>query len=574
MNIVRKMACLALLVPTLLMAARQSFAQVPTTQQPAPQKETSRPRKPNPTGLPSALKDSHVSPQVVTILHRLSGLKMFRLLLRTGDVRAVARVDDAFNLTSEVHTNVIAGLTLDDGQTIAAWLPEAEAEFGPPAPLLAPAPKSPSNPRRPSALVSPPPADVPSMATPTFSAMVPPPDLTVIAGDGKRLTARYIGIDGVTGLSVLKLTEKSLAPTQLDAEENEIGVGQRVRLFGPEPAAGSETTSGVIFARMGETEGKISDVTRVPSGGIARVRIRSGRVSPSIIGGIALNDLGETLGIVDAVEGQEATILPAALIKGAAKRVVDRQSSVPRPWLGIRGEAINGVPLQQILLNGWKQERALSLLEQQRGILLTSVLPGSPASGAALKPGDVILRVNNDEIRNADEFSWVLEEAGPGEFVHFTIVRPGNPSPEAIEVQLKESPNPFFVLRNPEALAESLRRAASPAPTAPPLWTAAASSLDSLSSALMASGLETIALKRTAAARFGAVGGLLVVFVQPSTSASKAGLRPGDLIEAIDGRQVFSATDPVNFSTTPGATYSLAVVRNRQKLAMTLKITQ
>src|SRR5882672_12610310 len=70
-------------------------------------------------------------PQVVTILHTLNGIKVLGLLVRKEDVEAIARLDQAFHLAGEVHTNVIAGLALDDGKTIAAWLPEAEAENPP-----------------------------------------------------------------------------------------------------------------------------------------------------------------------------------------------------------------------------------------------------------------------------------------------------------------------------------------------------------------------------------------------------------------------------------------------------------
>ena len=75
------------------------------------------------------------APQVVTIVHRLNGLKMFRLLLRSQEqVQAISSLDSTFNLMDDVHTNVIAGLAMDDGETIAAWLPEAEVEFGPSMP--------------------------------------------------------------------------------------------------------------------------------------------------------------------------------------------------------------------------------------------------------------------------------------------------------------------------------------------------------------------------------------------------------------------------------------------------------
>src|SRR5215207_11065121 len=91
------------------------------------------------------------APQVVTIVHRLNGLKMFRLLLRSEEqVQAIAGLDSAFNLMDDVHTNVIAGLAMDDGETIAAWLPEAEVEFGP-ADMVAPvALRAPKTPRAPA----------------------------------------------------------------------------------------------------------------------------------------------------------------------------------------------------------------------------------------------------------------------------------------------------------------------------------------------------------------------------------------------------------------------------------------
>ena len=88
-----------------------------------------------------------VAPQVVTIIHRLNGLKMFRLLLRSEQVQSIDALDSAFNLMDDVHTNVIAGLALDDGETIAAWLPEADVEFGPPDVPFPVAPRPPKSPR-------------------------------------------------------------------------------------------------------------------------------------------------------------------------------------------------------------------------------------------------------------------------------------------------------------------------------------------------------------------------------------------------------------------------------------------
>src|SRR5215217_6189612 len=129
------------------------------------------------------------APQVVTIIHRLNGLKMFRLLLRSEQVQSNDALDSAFNLLDDVHTSVIAGLAMDDGETIAAWLPEADVEFGPP---VAAFPKS------------------PRASTEMFpGTFFDGPDVSVIGPDGKQVPAKYIGLDAATGLSILKLENKN-----------------------------------------------------------------------------------------------------------------------------------------------------------------------------------------------------------------------------------------------------------------------------------------------------------------------------------------------------------------------------
>lgn len=542
-------------------------AQVPAPSAQQPAAPVTPKTRPASTGMrtgPVIVENRPTAPQVVTILHRLNGLKMFRLLLRSSDdLRAIARLDEAFRMTDEVHTNVIAGLALEDGQTIAAWLPDAEAEMQPPPMPFGPgaSPAPPESPR-----VS---GQAPRAGTITRTPMVAGamnfferPDLTVIARDGKRLVARYVGLDAVTGLSILKLTDKSLLRA-LDAKEEALSIGQRLRLFGPEPVPSESHTAGTIYARMGETEGRVVEVARAPTGTIGRVRLKSAKLSAANIGGIVVNDAGETVGIVDAVESNEATVVPSALVRTAAKRVLDRQASVPRPWLGVRGDPVGALQLEQLLTKGWEREGAMSLAEARRGIMLTSVAPGSPAAVAALRPGDVILRVNQEEVRSADDFSWLLEEAGPGGSVYFTVARPGRTAPEGVEITLSESPDPFFKWRMLEGPAANLLipGASTPLPRA---------FFKSLPRSLIAQGIETIALKPQVAARFGAGGGLLVIYVQPSTAAFKAGLRSGDLIEAIDGKQISATSEPVSIFTNPTASYSFSVVRNKEKLVITV----
>ena len=471
------------------------------------------------------------APQVVTIIHRLNALKMFRLLLRSEQqVQSVDALDSAFNLMDDVHTNVIAGLALDDGETIAAWLPEAEVELGPPdiAPLAPGAPRAPKPPRAPAPGIG----------------LFDVPDITVIGPEGKRLAAKYVGLDAVTGLSILRLAHKNAAPAGALTDEP-LTTGETVLVFSPEPVApGTRARAmlrGSLYARMGAIEGRIRDVMPAPSGGVARFKMSSPKLSHANLGAVAVNEAGETIGIVDGLlEGNEASILPAALIRRAAQRVLEQQASVPRPWLGVKGEAITALNLDQIQHHGWELQRAAALAGKNRGIMLTSVAPDSPAAKASLRAGDVILKVEDNEIQTADDFTWWLEQAGPSSLVEFTVTRPDRPAEEPLNVRLSG-------LLYPAVLSFNLR-------TRLP---------KTRSSSLIEQGIETIALKPPVALQLGTTAGLLVVYVEPSTAASEAGLQPGDVIQSINGKPV-SSFKPATQSTS----FTFEIVRNKEKLVI------
>ena len=499
----------------------------------------------------STRAEKKTAPQVVTIVHRLNGLKMFRVLLRSErQAMALAGLDSDFKLLEDVHTNVIAGVAMDDGQTIVAWMPEADVEFPASGFQDFAAPDMPAVPAVPGVPAVP--------AVPSGTAVSPwdgmrgsffePPDVTVIGSDGKRLVAKYVGLDAVTGLSVLKLANKNLAASGTITDEP-VGVGESVRLFGPEPVTGQRglLNSG-LYVRIGATQGRVFDVRRAPSGGIARFKVSSARFSQAIVGGVAINDAGETLGIVNALQNGEASVLPVAMIQRAAKRVLDRKASVPRPYLGVKGEAVAELKVDQILNHGWKPERAAALAEDHRGILLTSIVPGSPAAQAALRVGDVILKVNDWEIENSEDFTWLLDQAGASSQVSFMVARPDQAVAEPLDVKLSGKLDPaqgfkFFRKRG---------------------------SSDGFNS-LMDQGIETITLRAPVASQLGTTAGLLVVYVEPSTPAFEAGLQPGDVIQSINGQAV-SRRPFASPTTNQPATFMFDVYRNKQKRTVTVTI--
>ena len=505
-----------------------AFAQTPA---PSPR----RPSPPVRVGPRVTGESRRPAPQVVTIVHRLNGLKMFRLLLRSQQqVQAIAGLESPFNLMDDVYTNVIAGVAMDDGETIAAWLPEADVEFGPPAFSAADwAPLAPAAP--PKAIEAP----APNIKESYFYT----PDVTVIGPDGKQLPAKYLGFDATTGLCILQLTGKNLSPPAAMKDQS-VDVGENVLLFGPEPAMRAQAMLGKsVYVRMGAIEGRVQKVLPAPSGEIARFKVIAARLSQANIGGVAVNEAGETLGIVDGLQGNEASILPAAAIRRAARRVLEQQASVPRPWLGVKGEAVAAMKLDQIQSHGWPYERAFDLADKHRGILLTSIAPDSPAARAALRAGDVILKVNDKEILSENDFTWWLEQAGPSRSVRFTVARPDRLSEEALSVKLSGRLDPAFTFSFGNRF-----------PTTPGF-------------SLIEQGIEAIALRPPVASQLGTTAGLLIVYVEPSTPASEAGLLPGDVIQSIDGKPALP------FDRTrlpPGQELKLEVIRNKQKLTVTI----
>src|ERR1041385_8910914 len=245
--------------------------------------QTPAPTPKKPAAPPKAAKLSadkqRTAPQVVTIIHRLNGLKMFRLLLRSEDqVQAIANVDNAFSLLDDVHTNVIAGLAMDDGETIAAWLPEAEVELDAPLPPAPPSPRTPKPPRTPVA------------AFPRLQNGFFQPDITEIGPEGQRVGAKYIGFDAVTGLSILRLEQKN-ATTASAIKDEPVNAGDTVLLFSPEPVTKARAMAGAgVYARMGALEGRVQNIVAAPSGAVARFKVAAAKLSQANIGGVARSE--------------------------------------------------------------------------------------------------------------------------------------------------------------------------------------------------------------------------------------------------------------------------------------------
>jgi S1-C subfamily serine protease len=377
------------------------------------------------------------APPVVAVIHRLSGWKL-RAAVAPPDAPFATTFDDKF-----VRTNIVAGYILPDGRSVVARLPQAEAQVLNFAALF-----------------------------PELKASTSPDDSTLklVRADGVEFDAKFIGVDASTGLSLFETSQPLLPPSKEIAQA--LAVGQRVCVWAPLPAeapsgdvgttvppstvppptvsspasasaAGNMLVgdSGVLYMNLGEIEGTLKEVNRSPSGRTIGFRIEAQNVSPEWAGGIALTDQNALIGIVEQSDQSETRLLSAETVRAAASRVKARRASVPQPWLGARGGAVALTPPDLFVERGWTREQASTLVRRQLGVLLTSVAPGTPAARAGLRPGDVIARVGNHDVRNAEDMTWMLKELGGNSPANFTVLRAGA-APLNLRVMLSEAQNP------------------------------------------------------------------------------------------------------------------------------------
>ena len=465
------------------------------------------------SGVPQATTPV-AAPQVKTVGHRLNGMKILYLLRRNGI--NVAPLNDETLLADALQTNISAGLLLGDG-AIVARLPRAELEIWEKAEVpmltagLAPNPLS-------------------SLST-----------LFVMENDGNERSLRFVGLDGGTGLSLLTSISATVSNDSRDAREETLQVGQRLRLMSPVSAPQTEgLSSDKVFVNMAVLEGSVTSISRSPSGRISRLTISVPNFSSTSLGGVTVNDAGETVGLIESGNGNAAEVIPIAAVRRAVDRIRAGFKSRPRPWLGVRGAPVASMPVDELVLKGWNREKASRLISKQLGLVLTAVPPRTPASVADLRVGDIVTHINGGKVTGAEDFSSFLGHQTGKVPVRFTIVRPESRTPLVLSVRLNVSTNPVLEMKLAEQRAE---RMTSPDP-------------------LLASGIETLPIAPELAARLNARGGLFVVFVHPHSTAANAGVVSGDIIESIGGKLLTIAP----FVGPISGKLALEVIRNGQKL--------
>lgn len=210
-------------------------------------------------------------------------------------------------------------------------------------------------------------------------------------------------------------------------------------------------------------------------------------------------------------------------------------------------------------------------LKEERGALITRVMPDSAAANAGLQKDDVIVRWNGAPVESASQLHRLIGETPSGRTVRLGIVRAGRDM--EIRVTLGKRPEPpwsrEFRGRLDRETQEQVRKSLEKVREAleDRDWRAHLWGLSSRGRL----GITLQELTPQLADYFGVKDGVLISSVRDDSPASRAGLRAGDVIIAIDGESVADAGDVIRLvSKKEQGPVEVRIVRDRREMTLTV----
>jgi serine protease Do len=221
-------------------------------------------------------------------------------------------------------------------------------------------------------------------------------EVSVTLDDGKDLPAKIIGTDKKTDLALIKITEGGTYPYVQFATAVP-RVGDWVIAVGNPFGLGGTVTAGIISARG-------RDIGASPYDDFLQI---DAPVNRGNSGGPTFNSQGQVVGVNTAIfspSGGSVGIgfaIPAETVQNVVAALKEK-GVVARGWIGVQIQPVT-------------QEVADSIgLKSPKGALVAEAQPGSPASAAGIKSGDVILGIDGERIDGPRELAKKVAALGPG----------------------------------------------------------------------------------------------------------------------------------------------------------------
>ena len=235
-------------------------------------------------------------------------------------------------------------------------------------------------------------------------------DIDVALSDGRKVKAKVIGSDPETDIAVLKIEAKKLpTPITLGKVES-VHVGDVVLAIGNPFGVGQTVTSGIVSA-LGRDHVGINTFENFIQTDAA--------INPGNSGGALIDTRGNLIGINTAIYSNNGGSMGIgfAIPVNLAKQVMESilaNGSVTRGWIGVEPQNLSKEPSE-----------SLGLPANTEGVLISGVLENGPAARGGIKPGDVLIAVNGNPIKDVRSLLNQIAQISPGNVAKLTILRKG-----------------------------------------------------------------------------------------------------------------------------------------------------
>jgi serine protease Do len=335
--------------------------------------------------------------------------------------------------------------------------------------------------------------------------------INVTLSDRREFKAKLVGRDVASDLAVLKIEGSSL-PFVRFGDSRQARVGDWVVAIGSPFGLGGSVTAGIISATHRVT-GQGGAYDRFIQTDASINRGNSGGPMFDLQGNVIgvnsqiLSPTGGNVGIGFAIPAEQAKPIVDTLMKGGA---------VQRGYLGIQMQDLT-------------RDIAEALgMPSGRGTLVARVEPGEAAEKAGIRQGDVIVRVNNQEVTPDQTLSYLIANVAPGARVPIELIRDGKRQTVTVTVGTRP-PEDQLAGFDPEAEdgipgqdgEESAPASASLGVAVTPLTPQIARSI----------GVDP------------QIKGVVVLGASPTSDAAAKGIRRGDVIVNINRTPVATAAD-------------------------------
>jgi serine protease Do len=234
--------------------------------------------------------------------------------------------------------------------------------------------------------------------------------VTVTLDDGTTLPAKIIGRDSRTDVAVLRIKSPHRLPFINLGDSSSVEPGAWVVAVGNPFGLGGTVTAGIVSARG-------RDIGEGPYDSFIQI---DAPINQGNSGGPLFTQDGKVVGVNTAIlspSGGSVGIgfaIPSNTVKNVVAQL-EKTGKVTRGFIGVQAQAVTAA-----------MAGALHLPESQgdeRGALVASVEPDSPAQRGGVQPGDVIISVDGHHIANPRDLALNISQVPPGTRTTLGIVR-------------------------------------------------------------------------------------------------------------------------------------------------------